>query len=143
MDISELEREISYGKGLFTKIVRLTSDFLTKLESLGPAEICAFEQKRQRLLEDLLAFQSKLGHKLGKEDNANPLAIAKLLEEFRIFQEVFLNIIREKNSDIISQATKSRERLRGELDDVGRGKKAIRGYNKIRSLPEVYLDKSA
>jgi len=143
MDITELEKEIGRGKGLFTDIVRVTADFLARLENLGPAEIRAFGQRRQRLLEDLLIFQKEFRQKLGDGEKALPLGITKQLEEFRIFQEVFVQIIRGKNADIISQATDSYERLRAELDDISRGKQAIQGYNRMHKVPVECLKNSA
>ena len=71
-----------------------------------------------------------------------PWQWTKQLEEFRIFQEVFVQIIMEKNAAIISQATRSRERLRAELAVIGRGKQALRGYNRRKGPSPNYLDKT-
>ena len=69
--------------------------------------------------------------------------MTKQLEDFRIFQEVFVQIIMEKNAAIISQATRSREKLRTELAIIGLGKRAMRGYNQRKSPSPNYLDKTA
>ena len=143
MNIDELEQEIRRGKELFSETVRVISDFLERFECLKPAEINAFERKRQSLLEALASFHAELKQKLQAGEKALPLAMTKQLEEFRIFQEVFVQIILEKNAAIISQATRSRERLRAELAVVGRGKQALRGYNRRRIPSLNCLDETA
>jgi hypothetical protein len=76
-------------------------------------------------------------------ENGLPLAMTKQLEEFRIFQEVFVQIIMEKDAAIISRATRSREILRHELAVVGQGKRALRGYNRRKGASRNYLDETA
>jgi hypothetical protein len=143
MNSAELEKEISRGKGLLAEIVRVSSDFLERFTDLDPAAIREFERKRQSLLETLLGFYAELRQKLPLEEKDLPLEMTKQLEEFRIFREVFVHIIMEKNAGIISQATRSRERLRAELAVIGRGKRALRGYNQKKCTPQNYLDKTA
>jgi hypothetical protein len=143
MKTDELEKEIRRGKELFSETIRVISDFLERLASLELAEIIEFERKRQSLLEALAGFHAELQQKLPAGEKGLPLAMTKQLEEFRIFQEVFVQIIQEKNAAIISQATRSRERLRAELAVVGRGKQALRGYNRRKSPSANYLDETA
>jgi hypothetical protein len=143
MKSAELENEISHGKGLFTEIVRVTADFLERFADLDPAAIRDFERKRQSLLDKLLIFHAELKKKLSLDEKDLPLEMAKQLEEFRIFREVFVQIIMEKNAAIISKATRSREKLRAELAVIGRGKHAIRGYNQKKCASLTYLDKTA
>jgi len=143
MKTDELEKEIRRGKELFSETIRAISDFLERFEFLQPLEINEFERKRQSLLEALVAFHAELEQKLPVGGKDLPLAMAKQLEEFRIFQEVFVQIILEKNAAIISQATRSRERLRAELAVVGRGKQALRGYNRRKNQSANYLDETA
>jgi hypothetical protein len=143
MNIDDLEKEILRGKELFSETVRVISDFLERFASLEAAEILEFERKRQSLLEALIGFHAEFEQKLSNEKNDLPLAMEKQLEEFRIFQEVFVQIILEKDTAIISQATRSRERLRSELAVVGRGKQALRGYNRRKGPSPNYLDESA
>jgi hypothetical protein len=128
---------------LFTEIALVTADFLERFACLEPAEIDAFGRKRQELLETLAGFHAELKQKLQIEEKDVSLAMTKQLEEFRIFQEVFVQIIMGKNAAIISQATRSRERLRAELVVIGRGKQALRGYNRRKGLSPNYLDKTA
>jgi hypothetical protein len=135
MTCAELELEIRNGKDIFSEIVRVTCDFLERFDSLNPDEIRAFEKKRRALLEDVLRFDQNLKENLSRGNNAHSIAMARQLEEFRIFQEVFLRIIMEKNAAIVSLATQSYEKLKIELENLGRGKQAIRGYNKIRRTP--------
>jgi len=142
MNSSELEKGISRGKGLFAEIIRVSSDFLERFEELDTAAIREFGQKRQSLLETLVNFHTEFQQKLRVEEKNFPLAMTKQVEEFRIFQEVFVHIIMEKNAAIISQANRSRERLRAELAVVGRGKQALQGYNRRKSLSQNYLDKT-
>jgi len=142
MTSAELEKEISRGKGLFTEIVRVSSDYLEKFADLDLAQIRAFERKRKSLLETLLDFHADLMQKLQVEGKELPLVMTKQLEEFRIFQEVFVQIIMEKNTAIIAQATRSRERLRAGLAIIGLGKRAMRGYNQRKSPSPNYLDKT-
>jgi hypothetical protein len=143
MNIDELAKEISRGKELFSETVRVISDFLERFESLEPAEINEFERKRQALLEALVGFHAELKQELQSGEKVLSLAMTKQLEEFRIFQEVFVQIIMEKDAAIISQATRTLERLRIELAVVGRGKQALRGYNRRKSSYLNCLDKSA
>lgn len=143
MTDAELEREIKRGKGLFAEIIRVTSDFLEGFDALSPFELRAFEEKRQRQLKELLAFQSGLKEGLAGREEELPLAVAKQYEEFRIFQEVFVQIIMEKNATIISRATQSRDRLRRELAVIGRGKQALRGYNRRKGVSRNCLDQTA
>ncbi len=142
MNSSELEKEISRGKWLFAEIVRVSSDFLDRFEDLDPAGIREFERKRQSLLETLVGFHAELKQKLPVGEKDLTLVMAEQLEEFRIFKEVFVQIIMEKNAAIISQATRSRERLRAELAVVCRGKQALRGYNRRKGLSLNYLNKT-
>lgn len=143
MNIDELEKEIRRGKELFSETVRVISDFLERFELLKPAEINDFERKRQSLLEALVGFHAELKKKLAAEHKDLSLAMTKQLEEFRVFQEVFVQIILEKDAAIISRATESRERLRRVLAVVGRGKQALRGYNRRKSPSANYLDETA
>lgn len=143
MKTDELEKEIRRGKELFSETIRVISDLLERFEFLKPVEIKEFERKRQSLLEALVGFHSEFEQKLPAGENGLHMAMAKQLEEFRIFQEVFVQIILEKNAAIISQATRARERLRAELTVVGRGKQALRGYNRKKNRPANYLDETA
>jgi hypothetical protein len=143
MTSAELEKEISHGKGLLAEIVRVSSDYLERFADLDLAQIRVFERKRQSLLEALLGFHAELKQKLPLEEKELPLEMTKQLEEFRIFQEVLVQIIMEKNAAIISQATRSRERLRHGLAIIGLGKRALRGYNQRKSTSPNYLDKTA
>ena len=143
MTSAELEKEISRGKGLLAEIVRVSSDYLERFADLDLAQIRAFERKRQSLLEALLGFHAELKQKLPHEEKELPLEMTKQLEEFRIFQEVLVQIILEKNAAIISQATRSRERLRAGLAIIGLGNRALRGYNQRKSLSSNYLDRTA
>jgi hypothetical protein len=142
MNCADLEKEIDRGKGIFTEIVRVTSDFLGGFTKLEATEIKEFEQRRQALLETLLEFRSGLGKKLSVGENTLPLEMARQLDEFRIFQEVFVQIIMEKNAAIVSRANQSLERMRAELEMVGRGKQAMRGYNRNRSNSWKCLEKT-
>ncbi len=139
----ELERELARGKGIFSAIIRETLDFLERFDSLGPVEIRAFEQRRGRLLDDLLAFQAELSDRIGEVKKAPTPAMANRLEEFRIFREVFVQIIMEKNAAIISQAAERRERLRVELAGIGRAKQAMRGYNRKSGRSWNGMEKTA
>jgi hypothetical protein len=143
MNINALEKEIGRGKELFTEIALVTADFLERFGCLELFEISEFESKRQALLDALVGFHSELKQKLSIEENDLPMAMTKQLEAFRIFQEVFIQIIMEKDAAIISQANRSCERLRVELAVVGRGKQALRGYNRRKSLSPNCLDESA
>jgi hypothetical protein len=143
MNSYDLEKEISRGKGLFAEIVRVSSDFLERFADLDPPAIREFERKRQTLLETLVVFHAKFKQKFLIEEKGLPLAMTTQLEEFMIFKEVFVQIIMEKNAAIISQATRSRERLRTELAVVGRGKQALRGYNRRKGPALKYLNKTA
>ena len=143
MDSAGLEKEINRGKGLLTEIVRATTDFLERLETLAPAEIRAFEKNRQRLLKELMLFQSQFNLGVAGKERELPLAMARQLEEFRIFREVFVQIIMEKNAAIISRATNSLDKVRFQLDAVARGRQAVRGYNRKRGQTWNCLEKTA
>ncbi len=143
MNIDELAKEIGRGKELFSETVRVIADFLESFESLEPAGIKAFELKRQSLLAALIGFHTELEQKLPGGAKGLSLAMTQQLEEFRIFQEVFVQIIMEKDAAIISQATRSRERLRHELAVIGRGKQALCGYNRRKGRSPNYLDETA
>ena len=139
MNSDELEKEIRRGKELFSETVRVISDFLERFAILEPAEINEFERKRQSLLEALVGFHAELKQKLPVEEKGLSLAMTKQLEEFRIFQEVFVQIILEKNAAIISQATRSRERLRARTCRRRPGKTGVAGLQPekrpFRELP--------
>jgi len=143
MNIDELTKEISSGKELFSETVRVIADFLERFECLELVEINEFERKRQLLLEEVVAFHAELKRKLPAGENGLPPAMTKQLEEFRIFQEVFVRIIVEKDAAIISRAARSREILRHELAVVGQGKRALRGYNRRKGASQNYLDETA
>lgn len=127
---AELEKEIGRGKEILSVIVRETSDFLARFDLLGPADFRAFEERRRQLLEELVAFQSGFSRLVKDRGRGLPPAMTQMLDEFRIFQEVFVQIIMEKNAAIVAQAGRSLDRVRAELNAVGRGRKAMRGYNR-------------
>lgn len=143
MKSAELAKEISRGKGLFAEIVRVSSDYLERFADLDAAAIREFERRRQTLLETLLNFYAELKQKLPLDEKDLPLEMTKQLEEFRIYREVFVHIIMEKNAGIIAQATRSRERLRAELAVIGRGKQAMRGYNQKKCTSLNFQNKIA
>jgi hypothetical protein len=142
MNCDELAKEIRRGKELFGETVRVISDFLERFDCAVPDEIDAFERKRQALLETLVAFHAELKQKLPAREKDLPLAMTKQLEEFRIFQEVFVQIIAEKDAAIIARASQSLAALQGELTAIGRGKRAMRGYTRRRGVSPNYLDRT-
>ena len=142
MNSDDMAKEICRGKELFSETVRVISDFLARLADLGPAEIREFERKRQALLETLLTYHAELKQKLPAGKKGLSLAMTQQLDEFRIFQEVFVQIIMEKDAAIIARANRSLVSLQGELAAIGRGKLALRGYTRRRGLSPNYLDKT-
>jgi len=143
MDITELDKEINRGKELFTEVFRFTSDFLERMPAQGPIEISEFEGRRKRLLSVLIKFVSSFNQKISIESGRLDLSMTKKLEEFKIFQEVFVQIIMEKNRAIISLAKQEMERLRAESDAVGKCRQAISGYGKIRGITTDSFDQTA
>lgn len=143
MNSVELEKEISRGKVLFTEILRSTSDFLERMPGLGSVEINVFEDQRQRLLTELIDFDASLKKNLSRGNGGLSPEMTRQLEEFRVFQEVFIQIIMDKNRAIVSLAGQELERIRAEFDAVGRGKQAISGYGKIRDLSDESVAKTA
>jgi hypothetical protein len=143
MKSTELEKEIRKGKELFGELVRMTSDLLTRFDELALEEFHVFEQKRQKLQETLIRFCAELRGQLIEDEKNLPLEMTKQLEEFRIFQEVFVGIIMEKDAEIISRATVSLERLKEEMAVVTQGKKALHGYNRKRCSAPHSLNKTA
>lgn len=143
MNSDELAKEMTRGKELFSETLRVTSDFLERFELLGASEINAFENKRQELLEALAGFHAELGQKLPGGEEGLPPAITRQLDEFRTLKEVFVQIILEKNSEIVKKATGSRERLRREIAVMCQGKQALRGYNRRKSPSPNCTDKTA
>ena len=142
MNNDELDKEVRRGKELFSETVRVISDVLERFADLEPAEIREFERKRQALLETLLTYHAELKQKLPDEKKGLPLAMTQKLDEFRIFQEVFVHIVMEKDAAIIALANQSLAGLQGELAAIGRGKLALRGYDRKRGLSPNYLDKT-
>lgn len=143
MNSDELAKEICRGKELFSETVRVISDFIERFDNLDPAGIRAFEGKRQALLQTLLTFHAELKQKLPVKEMGLPLAMTQQLDEFRIFQEVFVQIIMEKDATIIARANRSLDTLQGELAAIGRGKQALRGYTRKRGNNSLnYLDKT-
>jgi hypothetical protein len=143
MKSAELEKEIRNGKDLFGEMVRVTSDFLTRFDELALAEIHEFERKRQKLLETLIKFCADLRGHFPEEEKNLPLVMTKQLEEFRIFQEVFVGIIMEKDAEIISRATVSLGRMKKEMAVITQGKKALHGYNRKRCIASHSLNETA
>jgi len=143
MKSAELEKKIRHGKDLFSEMVRVTSDFLTRFDELALAEIHDFERKRQKLNETLIKFCAELRGHFPEEEKNLPLSITEQLEEFRIFQEVFLGIIMEKDAEIISRATVSLERLKKDMAVISKGKKALHGYNRKRCIAPHALNETA
>lgn len=143
MKQAELEKEIGRGKDILSRIVGETSDFLAGFDSLGPAEMRAFEERRRQLLEELVAFLSALRQKLKGREKGLPPEMAQMLDEFKIFQEVFVQIIMEKNAAIIARAGQSLDRLRAELNAVGLGRQAMRGYNRKSDHSWKSMEKTA
>ena len=142
MEYIALENKILRGKELFSEIIRLLSDFLDRFDDMSPADIHAFERKRRELLEVLIRFHSDFRRQFSDNESDIPLEVTKKLEEFRIFQEVFVQIIMEKGVEIVARATASKDRLRGELAILTSGKKALRGYDGKRGVSSSSLNKT-
>jgi hypothetical protein len=138
----ELEKKILRGKELFGEIIRLVSDFLDRFDDMSPADIQAFELKRRELLEVIIRFQSDFRSQLSDEQSELPLEMTKKLEELRIFQEVFVQIITEKGAEIVARATALKDRLRGDMAILTSGKKALRGYGGKRGDSTCSLNKT-
>jgi hypothetical protein len=143
MESAELEKEIRHGKDLFSEMVRITSDFLARFDELALAEIHDFKRKRQQLQDTLIKFCAELRGQFSEEEKNLPLVVTKQLEEFRIFQEVFVGLIMEKDAEIISRATGSLERMKKEMTVITQGKKALRGYNRKRCIAPHSLNETA
>ena len=142
MEYIALENKILRGKELFSEIIRLLSDFLDRFDDMSPADIDAFERKRRALLEVLIRFHSDFRRQFSDKKRDLPLEMTKKLEEFRIYQEVFVQIIMEKGVEIVARATASKDRLRGELAILTSGKKALRGYDGKRDDSSSSLNKT-
>jgi hypothetical protein len=138
----ELEKKILYGKELFSEIIRLTSDFLERLDDLTPKEIHAFERKRRELLEDLVRFHSDFRRQLHDEERELTLEMTKKLEEFRIYQEVFVQIIMKKGEEIVTRATTLKDLLKMEMAVIRSGKTALHGYDGRRGVSSSSLNKT-
>jgi hypothetical protein len=139
----DLEKKTLRGKELFSELVRVVSDFLDRLDQLAPAEIHAFELKRRELLDELTTFHSDFRREFHGNDRELSLEMKKKLEEFRIYQEVFIQIIMEKDAEIVSRATSLKDRLSGEIAVLSSGKNALRGYDGKRGAASHSLDKAA
>jgi hypothetical protein len=137
-----LEKKVIRGKELFSEIIRLLSDFLDRFDDLSPADIDAFERKRRALLEVLIRFHSDFRRQFSDKERDLPLEMTKKLEEFRIYQEVFVQIIMEKGVEIVARATALNDRLRGEMAILKSGKKALRGYDGKRGVSSCSLNKT-
>ena len=142
MEYIALENKILRGKELFSEIIRLLSDFLDRFDDMSPADIDAFERKRRALLEVLIRFHSDFRRQFSDKERDLPLEMTKKLEEFRIYQEVFVQIIMEKGVEIVARATALNDRLRGELAILTSGKKALRGYDGKRDDSSSSLNKT-
>lgn len=142
MEYIALENKILRGKELFSEIIRLLSDFLDRFDDMSPADIDAFERKRRALLEVLIRFHSDFRRQFSDKERDLPLEMTKKLEEFRIYQEVFVQIIMEKGVEIVARATALNDRLRGELAILTSGKKALRGYDGKRGVSSCSLNKT-
>jgi hypothetical protein len=139
----DLEKKTVRGKELFSELVRVVSDFLERLDELAPADIHAFESKRRELLEELISFYSDFRREFCANDRELSPEMKKKLEEFRIYQEVFIQIIMTKGAEIVSRATSLKDRLRGEIAILTTGKNALRGYDGKRGSESHSLNKAA
>jgi hypothetical protein len=139
----ELEKKTLRGKEFFSELIRVTTDFLDRLDQLTPAEIHAFESKRRELLEELTSFNSDFRREFSDNDGELSPEMKKKLEEYRIYQEVFIQIIMEKDAEIVSRATSLKDRLRREIAVLSSGKNALRGYDGKRGAGSHSLDKAA
>jgi hypothetical protein len=142
VDYIELEKKILRGKELFSEIIRLTTDFLDRFDDLSPAEIHSFEQTRRELLDVLIRFYSDFRSQLPDEKREIPLDMTKKLEELRIFQEVFVQIIMGKGAEIVSRATNLKDLLKRDMAVINSGKNALRGYDGRRGLSPSSLNKT-
>jgi hypothetical protein len=143
VNLIDLEKKILRGKEMFSEIIRLISDFLEKFDDMSPAEIQTFERKRQQLLNNLLNFHAEFRKQFPNEEGDLPLETAKKLEEFRIFQEVFVQIVMDKGEQLITRATDLKERLRREMSVITSGKNALRGYDGKRGFLSGSLNNTA
>ena len=143
MEYIDLEKKTLRGKELFSELVRVVSDFLERLDELAPADIHAFESKRRELLDELKSFYSDFRGEFFDNDRGLSPEMKKKLEEFRIYQEVFIQTIMKKGAEIVSRATSLKDRLSGEMAVLSSGKNALRGYDGKRGAESHSLDKAA
>jgi hypothetical protein len=143
VDYIDLEKMTQRGKELFSELIRVASDFLERVDALTPAEIDAFELKRRELLEELISFHSDFRSRFCDNERELSPEMKKKLEEFRIFQEVFIQIIMRKGAEIVSRATFLKDRLSGEMAIITSGKNALRGYDGKRGAESHSLNKAA
>ena len=143
MEYIDLEKKTQRGKELFSELIRVASDFLERVDELSPVEIHAFELKRRELLEELISFHSDFRRQFCDNNRELSPEMKKKLEEFRIFQEVFTQIIMSKGAEIVSRATSLKDRLSGQLAILTSGKNALRGYDGKRGAESHSLDKAA
>jgi hypothetical protein len=139
----DLEEKTLRGKELFSELVRLASDFLDRLDLLPPAEIHAFELRRRELLEELISFHADFRREFSDNDLELSPEMKKKLEEFRIYQEVFIQIIMKKGAEIVSRASSLKDSLSAEMAVLSCGKNALRGYDGKRGAESHSLDKAA
>jgi hypothetical protein len=143
VNLIELEKQILRGKDMFSEIIRLTTDFLEKFDDMSLAEIQTFERKRQQLLNNLLNFHAEFRKQIPNEEGDLPLEMAKKLEEFRIFQEVFVQIVMDKGEQLVARANDLKDRLRREMTVIRSGKNALRGYDGKRGVSPSSLNNTA
>ncbi len=143
MEYIDLEKKTLRGKELFSEMVRVASDFLDRLDELAPAEIHAFELKRRELLDELISFHADFRRQFFDNDRELSPEMKKKLEEYRIYQEVFIQIMMRKGAEIVSRATSLKDRLSAEIAVLSSGKNALRGYDGKRGTESHSLDKAA
>lgn len=143
MKYTELEMKISQGKELFSEVIRLTMDFLDRLEDITPSEVHSFEEKRRKLLEEIISFHAEFSRQFPDGDRDQSLVMRQQLDEFRIFQEVFVQIMMEKGEEIISRANGLKDRLKMEMAVISSGKNALRGYDGKRGVVSHSINNAA
>lgn len=130
MTESGLQALLKKGEELFGLLEQETADCLKSLETITTGELEQFLEKRQKLVSELIDFDSKLS--AYQSDSSCPVPLSDLADKKEFTHCVSRVLQRILRMDGLLRALAERKMilLRDEIDSLSRGLKALHGYQR-------------
>jgi hypothetical protein len=131
------------GRQLYCAMVQETIRCREGFPAMDDAGFQGFDSRRQALLAEIQAFQLRLRALLDSSDQVAAAGGREALEEFAIFQDMFIQMMLENDAEIMAQAFSRMVGIRSELVLMERGRRALPGYRVRRPAAPGVIDQTA